>query len=488
MTQLISTLLAIYLLFFTMPSLAVPVTILSNQYQHKKIIPTHKKNTQPQQTKKNREPYQEVQALRNAGKIQQAKKKAQQALQKNPNDTDVLVILGSINDDEQNYVEAKRLLNKVLIITPRYPDAYVLLARTELATKNYKAALDITKKGLHYFPQNKELKQYKKLAEEEKSELPAKQNHINTPNAPEQPPTKPWKTLRECCAEWIAHQAEIYYAKRQYYQAANRSQKALTLDPNNSKATEILANVNDINPKYSTGINEIGFYSENDRASDVNQVWDYSTVYLSQQTKHGQLITSINHASRLGHQGPQVEVEFLPVFDKHFVLDLDAQYANEPVLFPSYSLAAEGFFYFETFVDFSLGARYSKLTDPILRIYTGSIAKETANYWFSFRPYYFVPGGTNGSSTLYTATIRRFFGTDDFNISITVGYGRSPDLNNFQVADFITLDNRFVSINGEIPFFNHKMAILLGADYQRQIYPTFLRNLSGGTVGLLFHF
>jgi YaiO family outer membrane protein len=393
--------------------------------------------------------YEKINNYFHQGQLANAKKSALLYLKQNPNDGDVRLVLGQVYLNEKNYGQAEAEFLWILSHYPNYVEARVFLADVEIAKGREHYALQIINQGL-----------------------------LNDSNNP----------------YLLSKKAQIYLSRYQYAQAAALAKQVIAKNPNNSDATaeaqETLASVKEINPHEAYGLNEIGISSGNDYVSDLGSVWDYSSAYYARDTALGRITTSINYASRFGVNATQEDIAFSPVVNKYIYFDLEAACANQPILFPRYLLGGVAHFSIPHFVDIASGDAYSNIGSTHYNAYTSSLSKYAGLYWFSFQPYYFVP--SNGAtSILYTGTIRRYFGTYDFSFSVTAGAGRSPDLANLQNASFITIQNDFVAANLEFPIFEHRVLIDLGADYEHWVYPApfnFVRNLTGGTVGLRYKF
>lgn len=99
-----------------------------------------------------------VRRLKNSGNLVRAKQEAVLYLQRNPNDVDGMLLLGIINYQQKDFVNAQKLAVQVLNKVPKYEDARLLLIRTLIATKNYPQALNQIKIGLGLNPNSAQLK------------------------------------------------------------------------------------------------------------------------------------------------------------------------------------------------------------------------------------------------------------------------------------------------------------------------------------------
>lgn len=376
-----------------------------------------------------------------------AKELALNYLEKTPHDADVRLVLGQIYMREKCYCQAKQEFLQIVTEYPKYVDAWVFLAEIELVQDNTYTALVFVHKGLR---------------------------HKNN---------DPFLMIEK---------AKVLFALHQYAQAAALAQEVILKNCANEEAVKqantVLESVRDVNPRYTYGLNQIGIWSLNDHVSDLRAWWDYSGVYYSRDTYLGRMAANVNYANRLGEQANQAAFEFSPILHKYIYMDLVAARATNPAIFPDYVFGGEIYFSPPSFIDMSFGEKYSQITNTYFNLYTGSVSKEIKNWWFSFRPNHYIPK-RGATSTLYIGTVRRYFGTDDHYIGITVGGGKSPDLADLQTVSFIVIRNNFITGVYEFPIFDHRLIIDIGGEYQRWVYPTGLvRKLKGGLVGMKYRF
>lgn len=178
-----------------------------------------------------------------------------------------------------------------------------------------------------------------------------------------------------------------------------------------------------------------------------------------------------------------------PVVNKNFYFRLTGAYANQPTLFPTYTLGGEGF-YAGLPVELSAGYDFYKILPNIAYArYTGSVSKEIGDYMFSFRPYFYRPlHGKN--SILYTATLFRYLGHKDTYLKLMLGSGTSPNLANLLTTDFLVIGNNYATFTAQFPIFNHRLLLSIGGDYQRWVFhpSNRIRNITGGIIGINYRF
>jgi YaiO family outer membrane protein len=458
--------------------------------------PTTTKSSQ-EQTKSQPSTLTDIKELMQKHELNKAKTEALDHLKSNPNDVDVMLMLGLIYYKQAEYKEAEASFHQVLDKTPTYLDAKIGLIRTEMAQHKYKEASILIKEAIKQAPDNSDLKEiehaYKSATEEHKVAEKAKKKAA----------AKKAKHLAEKKEEVLnpideelmyevkrfTERAERFYRLHLYSQSAEAAQKALAIDPNYGPAKEVLGYVKEISPNKLWGRNDIGISSTNEFVSDLRQNWDYSQLHLSRDTDLGTLTARVTYAHRQHEGAYQKEVEFVPVITPYLFFDLYYAHANAPALFPEDTLAAEVYGTIPKVATLSVG-EYSAhiLGDIAFKRTTTSISRDIGNNWLAFRVNHYVPNlGQN--STLYIANFRHYFHNLDCFFSITGGWGKSPDLADLLTTNFIVIKNRFIFVNFRFPLFDNRLLVDIGADYQNWKYPTNLdRSLTGGTLGLSYRF
>ncbi|KTD02883.1 TRP containing protein [Legionella geestiana] len=136
----------------------------------------------------------DVKALRNAGKLTEARAMAAEYLTSHPDDVDVRLLLGLINLQLQEYDLAANNLSRVLNSTPRYTDARAGLILTRLAQKRMDEARTLLLAGLQLSPDDTVLLGLAKRFPELESPPPAEVKRISVLpvlNFPENATAKP---------------------------------------------------------------------------------------------------------------------------------------------------------------------------------------------------------------------------------------------------------------------------------------------------------
>ncbi|MEM6448041.1 MAG: tetratricopeptide repeat protein [Cyanobacteria bacterium J06642_2] len=88
------------------------------------------------------------------GQIEEAFRRIELAAQLSPNSTEVLVVLGTLYLQEEQYAKAINTLNRARVQAPDDPDILMALGSAHVRQGSYFAALDALKRGLEQQPDN----------------------------------------------------------------------------------------------------------------------------------------------------------------------------------------------------------------------------------------------------------------------------------------------------------------------------------------------
>lgn len=296
--------------------------------------------------------------------------------------------------------------------------------------------------------------------------------------------------------ELLLKEAEIHKLLHQYALAARSYQRALMIQPNNSKAKCLLTEINELSPNFRKGLNTVGLFSNNAYLANQHNTWDYTTLFYTRDTNYGPFTAMMNYASRLSRGNPQFEVNYALHYNRNSFIDLKASYSREPALFPSYALGAEAYTFLLGRFEISGGLKHSQIESTFFKTWTGSLNFYPGNYWLSFRPLFFVPQKFNrrtkqfsNTSLLYTIKARRYFAKLDHSFTVGVGSGHSPDLADLLNASFIVIKNRAVNLDYSFPIYKSNLVVNLGLGYQYWKYPSgLLREFYDGSIGVKCRF
>ncbi len=363
----------------------------------------------------------------------EAKQSADIYRQHYPEDADGLLEWGIIENHAKDYAEVIKILGPALVKYPNYLDIRLTLINAEMGLKQPQKALSLIEDGLMLDPRNEIL---------------------------------------------LKKRADIQFENGDPVASAKTLQQLLSINPQNDQAKNLLTEIQNTPPEYGIGPYKVGVETWTADTKNVNQsasteqTWYYDSLYLGANTDYGYVQLSGNYANRLGFQGTQGKLEFDPKINSYLYFELVTGYSEQEVLFPHYLVGGEGYVYIPHLLDVSLGETYRNLGATYLNTYTGSLSKSIQQYWFSFKPYYFVPSNDGPQSVLYTAKVRRYFGSPDFYVELSGGIGHSPDLPDLLAAAFIKVKNNYVQVKLNLPLDEHRYVLSVGPQYERLTYPS----------------
>lgn len=430
------------------------------------------------QEQKQKEIFDHIRLLKSQGNLLEARAVSMAYIKENPGDLDAKVLLASIYNQLNDFKSAKELLQAVLKKSPKEADAIELMQKVEADESAFKAqaaeASTVTTKAPSSQTRDTYLSQitHHLAAEQYKDALALSNNALKEyPND----------------ADFLQAKNKAEYGLGEFNASNTPVITASTFSPQNLQATEVLnAIVSDTGKHY--GPNQLGINQQSIYGTSPDSYWNFTNLYYTHDANFGMVLASLNHASRFGYSALQFSMESIVNLSKYFYLDVNVAYANNLNLFPNWTLGSEGYFSIPKWFDFSLGDLYRNVNPTYFNTYTGSLSKDISDYWLSFRPYVFVPQ-SGSTSVLYTVTARRYLDSPDHFISMTLGYGVTPDLADLQSTNFITLDDKSASVTYQHPLLDHRMTINIGASYENQVFPSgTVRQLTGIDIGFKSRF
>ncbi|MCX6236437.1 MAG: YaiO family outer membrane beta-barrel protein [Bacteroidia bacterium] len=353
----------------------------------------------------------------NNGKAQ-ARKICRQIISRDSTYWDAAVLMGRTYAWDQKYDSARIVLNKVIEQRAGYYDAVDALIDAELLSENYLRAIKYADIGLSFHPND----------------------------------------------------GSFLYKKARALNNSGNSQKASTLlsqipatDPSNKDAAVLLLSIRRDKMVNKLTLNYWTYLFKDDSP------WSFASAAIGRKTsKFGTVTLRYNYAQRFGNDGHQIELDAYPAIVKGIYLYFNTGISNKKN-FPYSRLTIEPYFKLPASFEMSIGFRYMNFDDKriavvdsnMVMIYTGTIGKYYGNYWFSLRPY-LTPGkeGWSGSANL---TIRRYLADADSYLSLIVGTGISPDIQQY-------------AFNPGYYLKSNKIAL----EYQQKIAYRFFLNLGTG--------
>jgi YaiO family outer membrane protein len=188
--------------------------------------------------------------------------------------------------------------------------------------------------------------------------------------------------------------------------------------------------------------------------------WELYSAYYIRQEKFGAFLARVNYADRSYDDGWQVELEGYPKHGKRNYSFFNLAY-SPAVIFPKYRLAYSYFAAFPKGWEGELGMRYQYNNKDFIS-YAASVGKYLGSYWLNFRA--FVTPDSNRVSQSYTLTSRYYLSNADNYITTIAGTGISPDdrTRNFQFSDRVKLRSSRLSIGFQKDIWRGNILGLLG--------------------------
>jgi YaiO family outer membrane protein len=287
---------------------------------------------------------------------------------------------------DQKYDSARMVLSKIIHSSPGHYDAIDALIDNEYYCDNLQESIKFADMGLSYHPNEvtflfKKARSLNKLGDSGKaSEL---LNHI------------------------------------------------VAIDPSDREALKLLLSI-----QKDKMVNKVSMDVSTDFFSD-EKAWYFSSATYNRKTKNlGSVAIRYNYANRFGRNGQQLEFDAYPTVAKGVYIYFNTGISNS-VNFPISRLTAEPYFKLPHGFEVSVGIRYMNFDKNHLAatdsnavvIFTGTVGKYFGNYWLSVRPY--LTPGNNAWSKSVNLTLRRYLDDSDSYVSLNLGTGVSPDVQQY---------------------------------------------------------
>ncbi|GGG44862.1 hypothetical protein GCM10011414_13020 [Croceivirga lutea] len=293
-------------------------------------------------------------------------------------------------------VEARDSLQKLLEVYPEYVDAELLLAKTLSWDGDYAQAR----------------KHFNRLTSKEK-----KSQEL-----------------------WVAAVKNEIYAENHAI-ALGLANKALTHIKNDPELTSLKHNsVSQIYKDYeiyevlkteNAETDEKNSFSVTSTATVFDKTFDpfyEMKVAYARKAKWGVLIPRITYAERFDIQGYQFEVDAYPTFSKKLHGYLNYGFSDQ-IIFPKHRIGAELYSELPKAREASLGLRHLRFNEVNTTIITGSYGLYTGNWYFSGRP--FVSFGNDDVGFAGSLLARKYFKDANNYLDVNFTYGIDVDNNQF---------------------------------------------------------
>ena len=310
----------------------------------------------------------------------QARRILQKILEKKPNYYEVRTFLGRTYAWEKQYDNARTELSRVLIEKENDHDALSALFDVEFWTESYSVAGDYLKVALGYYPNSTDL---------------------------------------------LVKKAKLQIRLEEKDEAALTLRRVLDLNPGNKEAIRMM---NSLEGRRLNNFIRVGFTADRFKEKDVQQL---AVAEYGKYFSFGSLALRGNFADKFGKNGFQYELESYAHVTRITYVDLLFGY-SDLTIFPEIKYLAEVYQKLPAGFELSAGFRYLRFTKGTT-IYTGSLGNYYKDYYFSVRTFITPKNdiinsvSVSKSSITVIGTIRSYFGDADNYLGIRASRGRSPD-------------------------------------------------------------
>ncbi|TFV97762.1 YaiO family outer membrane beta-barrel protein [Algoriphagus kandeliae] len=315
------------------------------------------------------------------GKYQEGRKVAFRALERYPTYADILILVGRSYAWEGKNDSASIYLERAIIASPKYEDAYSAYLDNLTWADEYEKAHEIVQR--------------------------AKQNWDD-----KLPQSLQYKESR------------LFYFEENYDEAYGIVEELFDQGYRTEGILSYIQNLQRLRRNSA-----IGATFDYDSFRDEISPWNTWSVYGRTRTKlTGALIARVTQSQRFDSFGTQYELDAYPSLGENSYAYLNVGGSNAG-FFPKLRMGASIYFNLPKAWEIDGGYRYLGFTE-ITHIATASLGKYTGNWWLNFR--FNVIPGSNGSgvSTSGNFQARYYFKTAEDFFSLQLSTGVSPDEEN----------------------------------------------------------
>lgn len=307
------------------------------------------------------------------------------------------------------YKESISLCRKILVKSPNYQDVQVLLGRVYFWNDQTDSALFVLSACLN-------LKPYEDAAI-------ALSDILRWENKP----AESLKTAEEglqffsSSEELMTRKIKALYDLKNYKQAYHLSD-SLARKNNNSELRQLAERIKSELSKNSISLSyDVDYFDK-----QFEDPWHLLSMAYGRQTRYlGRVTARVNLANRFATNASQLEMDAYPSLGKKMYAYINAGYA-EGGIFPDYRGGVSVYRNFPHAFEAELGVRLLYFSKATI-LYVGSIGKYAGNFWFSLRPTFIATENGSRFSQSYALISRYYLNTSFDYLTLTVGYGLSPD-------------------------------------------------------------
>ncbi len=360
--------------------------------------------------------FEEARQLAFDGNRTQARELAYRILEESHDYHDVRILIARTYSWDEQYSDARRELEYVLKSVPNHKDALSALIDTNIWADNPTQAVEVAVIATRFYPSDEELNLKKArahISNDDERQAHAVLDIVDGFN----PSSAPSRELRR----------SLIRSGQRYTLTAAHTQDWFT---------------------------------------DVFDPAGKSHFQIGRRTRYGSVISRINYSNRFDTQGIQPEIDFYPSLVNGWYGYLNVGYSTS-TLFPNFRFGAELYKNMPKGFEASAGVRYLNFVNGSVIIYTGSLSKYWRSWYFSARPF-FTPSSFGVSQSL-NLTARHYFNGPRNYITLTSGFGFSPEERRFQdvSGDVFLVKSQHIGLNG-FKALRYDTAIFGGVDISNQ--------------------
>ena len=396
---------------------------------------------------------------------------ADKYLKKYPNDPDVKLFVGlSLYKLNQNN-KAENVFKEILQKHPKYNDVRYGLINTYLKQKKYKDA-ELQLEELKKYSSNKDNKDNKDNIEKYSNKINSAKNASKNINK------KPFEVKKNKSTH-INYEDKLYRKAGLYYEQGDFQKSIETLMKikdykSNSKYRKLYDELNKITsyrftPHFSLAI---GNYTKHYMERGENWLFDHAILIYS--NSHSSYELGINHARRYGDDEVQQFIRLNPIKNDYVSAYVGFRKSPEAILYPNRTYEYGALLNFGDVINGIFEGQFDRIRKTFLRRYVVGFEKYFGNYYFQFKPIYFVPN-KGSSSILYISQLIKYYSADDY-LGISIGTGKSPDLADLDSIDFYNIYDDYILVYGQKAL-TDKFLVKIGVGYNKQIFPSILNNM-----------
>jgi YaiO family outer membrane protein len=359
------------------------------------------------------EAFVEARKLAFASKRPEAISLLKSILAKYPNYDEIRLFLASVYTWDERYKSAKSEYQLLIAKDNKNIDYWIPYIKNEIYDDEPSRAIELAKRALIILPGRVELVILKATAEKNNNEL-----------------QKASQTIKAYLEEFPeSMEAKVFGAA----------------------IKENLA-TNNVSISYSTDI-----YSE------IYDAMHYYTLQYSKSTQRGSVVARYNLNNKFKTYGSQFEIDAYPSVAKGMYAYLNVGYSNSSI-FPSWRFGGQLYKSLPKSMEVSVGFRSLKFGRDFTNIYTGSVGKYFGNSFVYVVPYFIY--SDEGWSKSSTFTYRKYRATADQYLSLSTGFGFSPEINRFGFdttnEPIVSLKSQKIDISNNFKLLNNKNIIGAG--------------------------